>query len=316
MTAGVKVSVVVPTYRRPEWLERCLQGVAAQERPADEVIVVRRTDDHDSAEVLRAWEGVVRVVTVERPGQVEALHAGMAASRGDVVAFTDDDAVPRPDWLARLSAWYGRPDVGGVGGRDVIEREQWPLVPSGRAVRLTRWGKLVGQHHLGTGPAQDVDVLKGANMSFRREALSMVGLLRGDGAQVHNDLAVSLAARRRGWRLVYDPTVLVDHYPAPRHDVDQRDRPARRAVQDEAYNLVLVLLTFRRDLRWRRVVYGLLVGDAAVPGLARWAVAVCRHEVRVARRLGPSLRGQLAAVAAFSRGQRIGADVVPRRPSD
>jgi len=53
----MKVSVLVPTYRRPTDLLKCLQALAMQEMPATEVLVVCRTDDqdtHDALELLPA----------------------------------------------------------------------------------------------------------------------------------------------------------------------------------------------------------------------------------------------------------------------
>ena len=296
---GLSLTVVVPTLRRPDWLLRCLDGLSRQDRAVDEIVVVCRGDDEETLAALTTWRGRVVVATVREPGVLAALAAGVARATGDVIAFTDDDAVPRPDWAERLLAHYARPDVGGVGGRDVVRGEEGPLVPSSFVGRVTRWGRLVGYHHLGSGPAVDVDVLKGVNMSFRREAVLLPRHLRGSGAQVHNELALSLAARQRGWRLVYDPAVLVDHYTAPRFDDDQRGRPSDGAIADEAFNLVWAMLTFRPELARRRALYGLLRGDAATPGLVRGAMALVRGEHDVRRRTRPSLQGQWAALRAL-----------------
>jgi cellulose synthase/poly-beta-1,6-N-acetylglucosamine synthase-like glycosyltransferase len=308
----LSLSVVVPTLRRPAWLLRCLEGLERQERPIDQVVVVRREDDRETEEALRPWGGRVDIVIVHAPGVLVALGAGAAAAAGDVIAFTDDDAVPRAEWARRLLQHYVDPTVGGVGGRDVIPGQEGPTVRSRDAVRLSRWGRLSAVHHLGEGEPVDVEVLKGVNMSFRRQALRLPSGLRGTGAQVHNELAASLQARRDGWRLVYDPSVLVDHHPAPRFDADGRDRAAPEAVAAEAYNLVAVLTTLRPDLRRRRAAYGLAVGDAATPGLLRGTVAVLRGEESVRHRTVPSLRGQWAAL----RDVRKGPTVRMQSPSD
>ena len=167
--------------------------------------------------------------------------------------------------------------------------------------RITALGKLVGNHHLGSGSARDVDVLKGANMVFRRSALALPGGLRGEGAQVHFEVACSLWAAGRGWRLVYDPALMVDHLPAPRFDDDARAAPSARAIENAAFNLVLCLGVLRPDLRRRRLAYGLLAGDKGAPGLLRAARAVAQRDRVVAAHLLPSLRGQLAAYRVLRR---------------
>ena len=193
------------------------------------------------------------------------MTAGVEQTTGSVVAFTDDDAVPRPDWTRRLLEHFEDTTVGAVGGRDVVHGDPDQRRLSDVGI-VTRWGKVIGNHHLASGGPRDVSALKGANMAFRREALAIPVGLRGDGAEVHNDLAMSLWAARQGWRVVFDPAVVVDHYVSPRFDSDQRGAAPPKAVRDASYNLVLAVGGLRPELYWRRAVYGLLVGDAGALG--------------------------------------------------
>ncbi len=290
----VSISVVVPTYRRPESLRRCLAGLCAQGLPPVEIVVVHRVEDHESA--LAARGARVTVVRVETAGVLAAMSAGAEASGGDVVAFIDDDAVPRSDWIERFQAWFRDPAVGAVGGRDRLHPPP-PDEPTHDVGRITPWGRVIGNHHLGTGDARDVDVLKGCNMAFRAEALALPIGLRGVGAQVHYEVAVCLWARQQGWRLVYDPEIVVDHYPAARLDKYGRaPLPSDAAVRDAAYNLVAALLAVKPGLRWKRALYGLLVGDAGIPGIVRTLAALLRREERVVRGALPSMRGQVDAL--------------------
>jgi GT2 family glycosyltransferase len=309
-TSSADVSIVVPTYRRPEQLRLCLEGLVQQRIPARDVVVVRRAADEETASVLRAWEGEVTEVTVTGAGVVTAMAAGVRATAGEIVAFTDDDAVPRPDWIARICSHFGDPLVGGVGGRDVIHP------PDRRATdrkydvgQISAWGKVTGNHHLGVGSAREVMVLKGTNMAFRRAALALPRGLRGSGAEVHHEVAICLWARKRGWRLIYDPELVVDHFPGPRFDADRRGRPDELAMRDASYNLVASLLALEPRLFLRRASYGLLVGDAGSPGLARASLAVVRGERAVLRRLVPSLAGQSRALADFALERRV--EMVP-----
>ncbi len=197
--SGGAVSVVVPTHRRPEYLARCLEAIGNQSvRPRD-VVVVRRPGDVDTEVALsqiRAQE--IRDISVGEPGVLAALGAGVRAASGDIVAFVDDDAVPHRDWLERLLSHFEDGKVGGVGGRDIVEDDAHSRLPLTTDVgRIGRWGKMRGSHHLGTGPPRDVMVLKGANMAFRREAIALPDGLRGEGAQVHFEVAMCLWALQR-----------------------------------------------------------------------------------------------------------------------
>ena len=95
------IAVVVPTVDRVELLERCLRGLAGQERPADEVVVVH--DGHPAVEqLLDGWADLLplRPVCIAERGAVPKRNAGWRASSAPIVAFTDDDCEPAPSWLA------------------------------------------------------------------------------------------------------------------------------------------------------------------------------------------------------------------------
>ncbi|NHL68416.1 glycosyltransferase [Burkholderia ambifaria] len=274
----MKISVLVPTFRRPADLARCLLALQRQQRLPDEVIVVARPEDDATHERLAdpSVGGALplRIVPVDVPGQVAALNKGLDSANGDIVAITDDDAAPRADWLARIEAVFlADPRVGAVGGRDWVHEKGRVLDESRELVgQLTLSGKIIGNHHLGVGGAREVDMLKGANMSYRRAAIERLRFdtrLRGAGAQVHNDMAFSMQVQREGWKLVYDPAIAVDHFPAERFDDDRRDAASLNAISNGAYNLHLILREhlppMRRELAWW---WWTLVGTRVYPGFA------------------------------------------------
>jgi glycosyltransferase involved in cell wall biosynthesis len=301
------VSVLVPTYHRPDYLQRCVEAIRGQSLAADQIIVVRRNDDAETAAAMDK----IRVddlddVVITDLGVVAALGAGVPAASGEIIAFIDDDAVPHSDWLERLVSHFDEPAVGGAGGRDIVQDEAHAKLPLTTEVGLVgHWGKLRGNHHIGSGPPRDVMVLKGVNMAFRRQAIALPEGLKGEGAQVHWELAVCLWALKRGWRLVYDPTAIVDHFIGPRFGADSRRRLAGTATRDAAYNLVACLLAANRDLLWRRATFGFLVGDRGTPGLLRAAAAVLDRDWEVLRRLPLSLYGQGSAFVDVTRGKGV-----------
>lgn len=104
---GVTISVVVPTYHRPELLQRAVSSVLRQELPSgtnlEVVIAVSDPDapsDIGAAHALAAKDDRVRVVLARRPGPGAARNVGMAAARGEVLALLDDDCQAEPGWLA------------------------------------------------------------------------------------------------------------------------------------------------------------------------------------------------------------------------
>ncbi|MEX3976643.1 glycosyltransferase family 2 protein [Paraburkholderia caribensis] len=311
----MKITVLVPTFRRPQDLARCLAALQKQERVPDEVVVVARPDDEAThaclADPLVVGALPLNVAAVEVPGQVAALNRGLDAATGDVIAITDDDAAPHADWVRRIGAAFeSDPRLGALGGRDWVHQKGGVLDGSRFLVgKMMRSGKIIGNHHLGVGEAREVDLLKGANMSYRRDAVRSIrfdGRLRGAGAQVHNDMAFSMSVKNAGWKLVYDPRVAVDHYPAERFDEDRRDAQSLTAVRNAAYNLHLILReqlpAGQREIAWW---WYALVGTRVYPGavhamlaltskgartkLARWRAV--RTGAREARRAFAQQRG-------------------------
>jgi glycosyltransferase involved in cell wall biosynthesis len=299
---SVTVTVVVPTWRRPAQLRACLEGILHLDPAPDQVVVVRRSEDQAAAQVLSSLHEAVDECTVEEPGVLAAMELGLRRARTDVVAFTDDDAVPRVDWLRYLLAPYRDRAVGAVGGRDVVHHSGG--ITRGAAERvgtISVLGRVVGRHHLGVGVAREVNHLKGANMSVRRGLLRFPVGLRGEGAQVFNELAMCLAAADQGQKVVYDPRAQVDHYPGERFDEDRRTGPTLRAAANAAFNESFILYSLRPRNRHVRLAYMVLIGTHCSPGLVRATVAAARGEDEIRGRLRTSLRAQREAWSAARR---------------
>jgi glycosyltransferase involved in cell wall biosynthesis len=92
-------SVVIPTLYRARELERCLQAVAQFDYPNFETIVVDNSTGDEAARRV-AEQSKARIIIEQRRGVSYARNRGAHESRGEVVAYLDDDVVPEPDWLS------------------------------------------------------------------------------------------------------------------------------------------------------------------------------------------------------------------------
>lgn len=297
----MNITVLIPTYRRISDLSRCLEGLKQQTRSANQVIVVVRDTDAETWSFLQTFDrGLLPlcIVKVYLAGQVAALNAGLDLAAGEIVAISDDDAVPQPEWLARIETCFlSNAEIGGVGGRDWVYHNGQRVDETREVVGRVQWlGRLVGNHHLGTGQPRAVEFLKGANMSYRRSAITHLRFdprLRGTGAQVHNDLAFSLAVRRSGWTLIYDPLIAVDHYPAQRFDQDQRERFDRLALLNKVHNETLILLNYLPLPR--RIVFllwGIAVGTRSYRGLIQCLRFLPKEGLLSVKKLFATLSGR------------------------
>jgi glycosyltransferase involved in cell wall biosynthesis len=175
--SGPDVSVVICVYTEDRW-EDILAAVASvrtQSYPARETLLVV---DHNPAlldRLTKEYKEVeeVRVFANAGPRGLSAgRNTGIAASRGEVIAFLDDDAVAERDWLRHFAAAYDDPRVMAVGGRTV------PIWASGRRPGWfpEEFDWVVGCTYKGipSGLVRVRNVL-GGNASFRRVAFDAAG---------------------------------------------------------------------------------------------------------------------------------------------
>ena len=303
----MRFTALIPSYRRPDSLVQCLEGLLAGERQPDEIVVVLRDTDEESRERLTRWlrgqgqHAPVKVVPVSLPGQINAINAGLAAVTGDIVGFPDDDCIPRPDWLRRILSHYTSDAIGGVGGRDVVHEtglEDPPTTTT--AGKLTWYGRIIGNHHLNiTGPPRPVDHLKGVNMTFRRELLHPFDTnIRGPH---FNDTDAALSVRGQGKTLILDPEAKVDHYPAPR-----ADNPGGRNLLDPRLialdNHDWSYLVLKHMALWQKPVamlYIMLVGTHLRPGILTACALALRSPKEAWARLVPVLSGSFAGMRTY-----------------
>ncbi|WP_019506523.1 glycosyltransferase family 2 protein [Pleurocapsa sp. PCC 7319] len=307
----MNITVIIPTYRRPQDLVRCLNALKNQTRPADEVLIIVRDTDAETWTFLKNFNHEslpLRNVKVTIPGQVAALNAGLDEARSEIISITDDDAAPRPEWLARIESHFlNDSQIGGVGGRDWLYIGNKLMEGERKIVGKVQWfGRTIGEHHRGIGKPREVEILKGANMSYRQTAIANLRFdkrLLGSGAEVHNDLAFALNVKKSSWKLIYDPLVEIDHYQGLRFDEDRRGQFNEVAWFNEVHNQTLVLLEYLPTMR--KVVYlvwTILVGTRKGFGVVQLVRFFPKEGKLAGKKWLISMRGRWQGLLAWREG--------------
>lgn len=114
-------SVIVPTYDRPEALVRCVGALREQDYAPDRFEIVVVDDGSPTPVVVERGDEPPRVTVVRQAnaGPATARNEGVRRARGDILAFTDDDCLPRPAWLRHLVEALEREPDALVGGTTV-----------------------------------------------------------------------------------------------------------------------------------------------------------------------------------------------------
>ncbi|HEV3058783.1 MAG TPA: glycosyltransferase family 2 protein [Vicinamibacterales bacterium] len=281
------VSILICTYNRAPLLRETLAAVQALSAPRDcavQIVVVDNNSRDETPSVVEAAAkaGPFPVVALSenRQGKSFALNVGLASAAGDVLALTDDDVIPAPNWLERIVDNFRSRDVTFVFGK-VLPR--WCRVPPPELLTTAAqavWGPLaivdygdLPEDYKPGAPGQRLPI--GANLAFSREALVQIGGWRTDLGKVNNTLLsgedheIFMRLRRHDmYSGYYDPQVAVRHLV-----------PAER----------LTRRYFRRWFFWNGKTHALMLGDlypeldmARVPrigGVPRFAIRQALQQV-------------------------------------
>jgi GT2 family glycosyltransferase len=222
------VSVVICTRDRPDSLMKTLRDVAALKYSPFEVIVVDNAPGSDATRdaVTEEFGGDLRFhyVRETRPGLSRARNRGLAESKGNIVAFTDDDVRVDPWWLDGLIAGFqAAPEVACVTGLIATARID-------NAVQLyfhirAGWGESCERRVFDLAENRDDSPLypyavgafgAGANFAISRIALKDIGTFNealgaGSPSGGGEDLNMFMRVILGGYRLVYEPSAIVWH---------------------------------------------------------------------------------------------------------
>lgn len=289
----MRILVVVPSFGRPDRLATCLDGCLCLSRQPDGIAVVARVGDVRTINLAEARG--VQVILVTTPGHLPPIDAALQDLDCDLMAVIDDDAVPRPDWLEQVEAWFADPGVVAIGG----PVQNHPPAPSTRLP--ARPGKVTWYGGFSRNAVVDEvsepyrpDFLSGGNVAYRTSALKRVGidLALNGGAAIHYEADLGLGLARWG-RLVFDPSMVVDHYPGLRAGAPPRTS-VRAYVLEGTHNLYYIAA---KHYGWlRRAVFLVVMevwGQRFSPGILRsrrialdsgCSPEELRDELRVVRR--------------------------------
>lgn len=117
-------SIIIPTYQRSRQLASfCLPALAGLDYPREnfEVVLVDDGSESPPADLVDSFHSVIDIKLVQQRhrGPAVARNTGASKAKGKILAFTDDDCAPAPDWLQRLEDHFQKAEDAAVGGRTV-----------------------------------------------------------------------------------------------------------------------------------------------------------------------------------------------------
>lgn len=222
-------TVIVCTFNRSVSLRAALESVAASVVSPSitwEVLIVdNNSSDETKAvaeEFCRRYPGRFRYVFEPQPGKSYALNTGIGESRGEILAFLDDDVTVSPSWVQGLTKAVQEGNWAGAGGRTLLAHSFTPPPWLALSGPYGMGGILAALFDLGDQPAELTEAPYGTNAAYRRAAFEKYGGFRTDLGPSPNsrtprpneDTEFGRRLMAAGERLRYEPSAVVYH-PVP-----------------------------------------------------------------------------------------------------
>jgi glycosyltransferase involved in cell wall biosynthesis len=282
----MRLDVVIPTYNRADLLPRALESLLVAEKPETLLVGVTVVDNRSTDDTRAVVDSFaprfgsqLHYVYEDQPGRSHALNAGIAATRGDLVAMIDDDEEVERDWFVTIAAAFADAATDFIGGpykpRWGGERPIWLGRAYGAVVGWTECGHEIQQF----GPKSNA-MLMGGNAVIRRSVLERVGPYSVDLGRTPGRRLLSCEDEEMFGRLLaigargfYRPDLIIHHYVPP-------ERMTKRY--------------FRRWCFWRGVSQGVLARRRPIPvphvlGVPRFMIGLAvRGTLDTVRLMGAS----------------------------
>lgn len=200
-------SIIIPTYNRRKQLSNCLQSLSNLNYAPDryEVIVVDDGSDKPIDDVIGSYRAKMNLtgVTQKNSGPAAARNAGALKARGEILAFTDDDCLPNPDWLRKLAIRFAKTSNCVIGGRtiNILESNFYSFVSQLIVDVVYR--------HYNANP-NDARFFASNNLAVPRQIFWKVG---GFDPAFHASEDRDLCDRLliNGIRLIFAPEIVINH---------------------------------------------------------------------------------------------------------
>jgi|SRR5580692_1801639 glycosyltransferase involved in cell wall biosynthesis len=210
--AHIDVSLIICTRDRCAQLVRCLEAIRRIEFEGSWELIIVDNGSHDRTKaVVQEFTDTASLPVIyvfeATSGLGNARNAGIRIAQGGILAFTDDDCYPAPDFLSCVSSAFHDPSLGYISGRLLLHdpKDARMSIKESTTPLTFAAGSFIGSG----------DVC-GANMAFRRAALEQIGgfdPLFGAGSLFSaEDLDAAGRASAFGWKGRYCPEVVVSHH--------------------------------------------------------------------------------------------------------
>ena len=199
-----KVSVIVASYNAARTLKSCLESLARLNYPDYEVILVDDGSVDNTPKVVSEFPKTNCLRHERNLGLSSARNTGIAAAKGEIIAFTDADCRADEDWLYYLVGDLLKGEFAAMGGPNLLPPEDSPVAT---AVMASPGGPA----HVMLDD-REAEHIPGCNMAFFKEALLEIGGFDPVFRTAGDDVDVCWRLQQAGYKIGFSPAAFVWHY--------------------------------------------------------------------------------------------------------
>ena len=200
----MRVDIIVPAKQINNYIHESITKILDLDYEKYGIIIL---PDHFNDESFPR----TKIIATGNIGPAQKRNLALKYSNADILAFLDDDAYPRKDWLENAVRHFRNTEVAAVGGPAVTPRSDSFLQRVSGAVFLSKIGGGYPERYRPVGKVREVDDWPSVNLLVRRDVFKKINGFNSD-YWPGEDTKLCLDIIKTGWKIIYDPDVFVWHH--------------------------------------------------------------------------------------------------------
>ncbi len=218
----IKISAIITTHNRDEYLKKALKGLSEQTLPRNqfEILVVDNASTDNTKQIVSDMFSLLsntQYIYESVLGLTHARNTGWMTARGRYIAFLDDDAIPSPQWLEKIVETFEtvKPSPGCVGGKiqPIWEspRPSWLNDKLAQCLTILDWSDTPSF-------IKQPQYVAGTNIAFPRDLIKKVNGFKSDLGRVgkrllsNEEILITRQIEKMGFKTYYHPDIAVYHH--------------------------------------------------------------------------------------------------------
>ncbi len=205
MIKAPKVSIIIPVKQINSYVKEAIPIILKLNWPDFEIIIL--TDKKE-----RSLWPKTRVIATGKVGPAKKRDLGALCAKGEILAFLDDDAYPKKDWLKKAIPHFKNEKIGAVGGPAITPKSDYFLQKvSGAIFESYLGGGGARDRYLSIGKTREIDDWPTVNLLVRKQAFEKIGGF-DTAFWPGEDTKLCLDLINAGYKIIYEPQAIVYHH--------------------------------------------------------------------------------------------------------